>query len=200
MFGMASGFGLEQAKSGRVPKFEVNYFGELNNVMAATTGVTTAEKAMVLRAHINLGHPTVKEFSRLLKAAGTREDIIQYVLREFQCEGCLKERRQPTRLPAATPRTYDFNVVIGVDLIFLYGENNRDELPVLNCTCFGTLYSTFTLVHPNRRGSQLVWAAFAQAWLRVFGAPSFIIMDQGLEFMGSFLDGVGEPCDQTIVD
>ena len=181
---------LEQAKSGRVPKFEVNYFGELNNVMAATTGVTTAEKAMVLRAHINLGHPTVKEFSRLLKAAGTREDIIQYVLREFQCEGCLKERRQPTRLPAATPRTYDFNVVIGVDLIFLYGENNRDELPVLNCTCFGTLYSTFTLVHPNRRGSQLVWAAFAQAWLRVFGAPSFIIMDQGLEFMGSFLDGV----------
>ena len=143
-----------------------------------------------LRAHINLGHPSAKEFVRLLKAAGTRNDIIEYVLKEFICEGCLKQKRQPTRLPAATPRTYDFNVVIGVDLLFVNGAVGQEEHPVLNVTCVGTLYSTFSMVHATRKTSALVWATFLRCWLRVFGSPSFIIMDQGLEFQGAFVEGV----------
>ena len=46
------------------------------------------------------------------------------------------------------------------------------------------------MVHPTRRASALVWAAFLQCWLRIFGAPSFIIMDQGLEFRGEFIEGL----------
>ena len=152
--------------------------------------ITTAEKNMVLRAHINLGHPPVKEFVRLLKAAGTRNDIINYVLREFHCEGCLKERRQPTRLPAATPRTYDFNVVIGVDALFITGAIPQEEHPVLNITCVGALYSAFTMIHPTRRASGLVWATFLRSWLRAFGSPSFLIYDQGLEFQGEVVEGL----------
>ena len=191
---------FEQGQKGKVRKLEVKYefavvlyhHPEINMIFSESGGtpITFGEKNMVLRAHINLGHPPVKEFVRLLKAAGTRNDIINYVLREFHCEGCLKERRQPTRLPASTPRTYDFNVVIGVDILFVHGASPLEEHPVLNITCVGTLYSTFTMVHPTRRASALVWAAFLQCWLRVFGAPSFIIMDQGLEFQGDFIDGL----------
>eukprot|EP00435_Cladocopium_sp_Y103_P060316 s936_g22.t1 len=189
---------FEQARTGKPKKFEVNYgfmivlfhHPEINMVFAETSSITTAEKNMVLRAHVNLGHPPVKEFVRLLKAAGTRNDIINYVLREFHCEGCLKERRQPTRLPASTPRTYDFNIVIGVDLLFVYGATPREEHPILNITCVGTLYSTFTMIHPTRRASSLVWAAFLQCWLQVFGSPSFLILDQGLEFQGEFIEGL----------
>lgn len=101
-------------------------------------------------------------------------DIVDYVLREFECDGCKKEKRQPTRLPAATPRTYDFNVVIGVDLLFVRGSPPRDEHPILNITDLGTLYSTFTVVDAARKSSALVWSAFLQNWVRVFGAPSFI--------------------------
>ena len=111
-------------------------------------------------------------------------------LREFTCEGCLKEKRQPSRLPASTPRTCDFNIVIGVDLLFVYGASQQEEHPVLNVTCIGTLYSTFTMVHATRKSSALVWAAFLQSWLRVFGSPSFLIMDQGLEFQGDFVEGL----------
>ena len=190
---------FEQARSGKPNKLEVQYthmivlyhHGEINMTFAETgPSITTAEKTMVLRAHVNLGHPRLKEFVRLLKAAGTRNDIIQYVLREFQCEGCLKEKRQPTRLPASTPRTYDFNIVIGIDLLFVYGATPKEEHPVLNVTCVGTLYSTFTMVHPTRKSSALVWAAFLQSWMRVFGSPSFVIMDQGLEFQGFFVEGL----------
>ena len=116
--------------------------------------------------------------------------MVQYVLREFSCEGCLKEQRQPTRLPSATPRTYDFNVVIGIDLLFITGATPRDEHPVLNVTCIGTLYSSFTMVHPTRRSSALVWSAFLKSWLHTFGSPSFLILDQGLEFQGEFVEGI----------
>ena len=54
---------------------------------ATTSELSQREKSEVLRAHVNLGHPNTREFVRLLKAAGTRENIVQYVLREFSCAG-----------------------------------------------------------------------------------------------------------------
>ena len=157
-------------------------------------GVTTAEKSVVLRSHINLGHPQAKEFIRLLRTAGVRKDIIDYVVADFRCEGCVREKRQPTRLPAATPRTYDFNVVVGIDLLFLHGISEKEEHPVMNVTCVGTLYSTFTMVHPTRRSAALVWSCFLQHWVRVFGSPaSSLIYDQGNEFVGGdFQEGLEE--------
>ena len=137
---------LERAKTGKPKDLEVNYqhmiilfhHPELvNSTYINTNAVSTTEKRMILRAHVNLGHPQVKEFVRLLKAAGTRPDIIEYVLKEFSCEGCLKEKRQPTKLPAATPRVYDFNIALGVDILFVTGASPSEEHPVLNITCLG---------------------------------------------------------------
>ena len=86
----------------RLPAQRASHQGD-GEAYATTTDLTQREKAEVLRAHVNLGHPHSREFVRLLKAAGTRENVIQYVLREFVCAGCSKERRPPTRLPSATP-------------------------------------------------------------------------------------------------
>lgn len=89
--------------------------------------------------------------------------------------------------------------MIGVDILFVYGATSKEEHPVLNVTCVSTLYSTFTMVDANRRASALVWAAFLQSWLRVFGSPSFILMDQGLEFQGEFIEGLESHGIQPIV-
>lgn len=82
-------------------------------------------------------------------------------------------------MPASTSRCYDFNAIIGVDLLFIMGVSNYMEHPVLNITCHGIMYSTFVLVEVNRRGAGLVWRAFAKSWLRLFGEPSYMVMDQG---------------------
>ena len=144
-----------------------------------TFDLTDREKRDVLRCHVNLGHPHPKEFARLLRAAGSRHDVIQYVLREFECPGCVREKRSPSRLPAATPRTYDFNVVIGVDLLFVHGLGSRAEHPVLNVTCLGTLYSTFGLIDPLAKTSTKTWEGFTRLWLRTFGAPQYLMFDEG---------------------
>ena len=159
---------------------------EISMTLAESSSVSISEKNMVLRAHVNLGHPSVKEFARLLKAAGTRNDIITYVLREFHCEAWRSANNHC--LPSATPRTYDFNVVVGVDLLFVHGHDDRDEHPILNVTCMGTLYSTFTMVDAHRKGAALVWSSFLKCRLRTFGSPR--IMDQGLGFQGNFIDGL----------
>ncbi|CAE7558955.1 iscS [Symbiodinium pilosum] len=63
------------------------------------------------------------------------------------------QEKRAIPLPAATPRTYDFNVVIGIDVLFVHGLDNKTEHPVLNVTCLGTLYSTFGMIDPLRRDS-----------------------------------------------
>ena len=160
-------------------------------ILVSAYDITDREKSEVLRRHVNMGHPNKREFARLLKAAGTRHDIIQYVLREFECPGCVSEKRPPTRLPSATPRCFDFNVVIGIDVLFVHGASGRAEHPVLNVTCLGTLYSVFRAIDRKRRSAELTWKAFVTLWLRVFGAPTCILYDEGNEFVGkAFQDGL----------
>lgn len=89
--------------------------------------------------------------------------------------------------------------MIGIDVLFVHGATPREEHPILNITCVGTLYNTFTMIHPTRRASALVWAALLKCWLRVFGSPSFIIMDQGLEFQGEFIEGLESQGKQPIL-
>ncbi|CAE7707824.1 unnamed protein product, partial [Symbiodinium necroappetens] len=57
---------------------------EYSETFATSYDLTDKEKADVLRCHVNLGHPHPREFVRLLKAAGSRHDVVQYVLREFE--------------------------------------------------------------------------------------------------------------------
>ena len=160
-------------------------------VYASSYDLTDREKAEVLRCHTNLGHPNKREFVRVLKSAGTRHDILQYVLRECQCPGCIKEKRPPTRLPSAKSRCYDFNVVIGVDVLFIHGASQRAEHPVLNVTCLGTLYSVFGVIDARKRSAELTWRAFVTLWLRVFGPPACVLFDEGNEFVGkTFQEGL----------
>ena len=169
-------------------------------VLAEGHELSVQEQRAVLRSHVNVGHPGRAEFVRLLKAAGCRNDIIQYMQREFRCAGCDLEQRPPTRLPAATPRCYDFNVVIGIDVLFVHGLDNKTEHPVLNVTCLGTLYSTFGLIDPLRRSAKLTLKAFERLWIRTFGPPDFLLCDMGTEFTGSdFQGGLERMCVQLIV-
>ena len=186
-------YGWDQSGLGPRPEGDHDIFAE-------TTDISTQEKRAVLRSHVNLGHPGRAEFVRLLKAAGCRAEIIQYVQREFKCAGCDLEQRPPSRLPSATPRTYDFNVVIGIDVLFVHGLGNKTEHPVLNVTCLGALYSTFGMIDPLRRSAKLTLKAFERLWVRTFGPPDFLMYDMGTEFTGSdFQSGIERMCIQPIV-
>ncbi|CAE8689974.1 unnamed protein product, partial [Polarella glacialis] len=143
------------------------------------------EKAAVMRCHVNCGPPPARELCRLLKAAGSRPEVINYVANEFSCDGCGYTKRMSARLPSATPRCYDFNVLVGVDIVEVSGVNETDKWPLLNCTCWGRLYSVFFPTDRRKQTGGIVWMAFCRSWLRVFGPMTMLVMDQGTNFMSN---------------
>ena len=150
-------------------------------------GISHQDWSRLMKCHVNLGHPSAKEFARLLKAAGSKPEVVKFVLEGgLECPGCADRRRPPSRLPSATPRVYDFNTVAGCDVLFLRGVTEQNEVPVINITCFGTLFSQFGIIDEgtSRRSAGLVWRAFLRLWLRCFGCPAYLVMDQGNEFLG----------------
>ena len=134
---------------------------------------------------------TCEDFTTCVPRQGCGHAVILFAWTDpgtttvMACAGCDLEKRQPTRLPAATPRCHDFNVVLGTDVLFVHGLDPNTEHPVLNLTCLGTLNSTFGIIDHNRRSAMLTYKAFERLWLRVFGPPEFMIMDQGTEFTGA---------------
>jgi hypothetical protein len=158
-------------------------FGETDDYHEG--GLTATEKREVMRLHINSGHSNQKEMIRVIWAAGSRPEVLKYVAEQFQCEGCLERKRPASRLPMATPRCFDFNVVVGLDLLEVAGVTENDTVNVLNTTCWGTTYGTFYPTEGNRKTAAATWMTFTLSWLRVFGPPQLMIVDQGREFVGT---------------
>jgi hypothetical protein len=130
-------------------------FGETDDYHEG--GLTATEKREVMRLHINSGHSNQKEMIRVIWAAGSRPEVLKYVAEQFQCEGCLERKRPASRLPMATPRCFDFNVVVGLDLLEVAGVTENDTVNVLNTTCWGTTYGTFYPTEGNRKTAAATW-------------------------------------------
>ena len=78
-----------------------------------------------------------------------------------------------------------FNAVVGIDLVFV-----RRKV-ILNCVCWGTHYQMAMLL-PNKEASNVA-KAFMAGWMKYFGPPEMVVMDQGSEFVSKdFADAIGE--------
>ena len=58
----------------------------------------------------------------------------------------------------------------------------------MNCVCWGTHYQMFQKIPTGKRKPHQVWRAFCRSWLRVFGVPEVMVLDEGREFMAEFAD------------
>ena len=146
------------------------------------------QQAMILRAHKKLGHPQNPEFARQLRIGGVRTGVVNWVRRHFKCPECARNKKAGVRRPAATPRSYAFNRVVGTDVVFLPRLNIEEDHPWLNCVCWGVMYQVVEkLLELN---STQAWQAFVRAWVRYFSFPEIIITDQGSEFKGDFAMGM----------
>ena len=153
-------------------------------------GVSRREKDLIKKLRVNLGHPSRQDFHRALRMSRARPEILAYVKREFHCDHC--EEHQPPRSarPATIPKTYAPNRVVGVDVVFMPALNPRETKPVLNIVDWGTCYQALEPVEDMT--SDAIWMSFLRGWVRTFGMPEMIAMDQGREFIGSFAQRASE--------
>ncbi|CAE7224945.1 RE2 [Symbiodinium sp. CCMP2592] len=151
---------------------------------------------LVEKLHLNLGHLSKDRMMVMLKAAGAREDVLEYVAKRFECEMCGRRQRELKRRVAAHPRTYTFNRIVAVDV--LYVPWRGVSLPVLNIVDHGSHYQVATLIkendgRPHRGGSpssEEAWKTFMEAWIRPFGSPEIVLSDAGSEFQKEFATGL----------
>ena len=55
--------------------------------------LTEPMKKSVEKLHVNMGHPELSVFLRVLKAGGAKESVLEYVRSEFKCDSCLRRGR-----------------------------------------------------------------------------------------------------------
>jgi len=137
-------------------------------------------------AHDNAGHPNNTDFARLLRRGNAKPEVASWVRRNYTCEACESNKMPKARRPAAIPKTYRFNHVVGIDLVEV--KNLRQEKEYwLNCICWGASFQLVSRVGGDgRKTPENVWNTFVRTWVRIFGMPEVLVLDPGTEFQGYF--------------
>ena len=98
-----------------------------------------AQQRQLLRAHVNLGHPTIGEFCRALQNGRCRRGIFRWTKRHFHCPKCDARPMPRTRPGAALPKCYRFNQVCGTDTMEVRSPLDRENpLRISHILCHGT--------------------------------------------------------------
>ena len=93
------------------------------------------------------------------------------------------------RRPAAAPRTFRVNHVVGIDLIQLKGFDKRTKEYWLNVVCWGSQFQqVYRVGGDETKSAENIWHAFVAAWIRFMGHPEVLVCDPGLEFQGYFAE------------
>ena len=100
--------------------------------------VTESQKRMVLKVHVNTGHPPQEQFLRMMRAGGAHTHVLKYIKEEFQCEQCAIKNRPDNRRRAHCPRSFAFNRVVSIDVLYI--KFQQKSIPILNMVCTGSNY------------------------------------------------------------
>ena len=138
-------------------------------------------------AHENAGHPSAKDFARLLRRGNAKPLVAAWVAKHFRCPACESNRRPKARRPTAVPKTYRFNHVVGIDLVTKVYEGR--EYHWLNVVCWGTgLQLVYLLQGDGSKTPENAWETFVDCWCRILDMPEMIVMDPGSEFKAKFAE------------
>ena len=150
-------------------------------------GLSEEQKKKINLIHVNMGHISNAQMMSLLKAAGAKPEVLQYVKHRFSCEQCQKQQKPINRKRVTMPRTFAFNRVIGIDFFFIPFQN--ETMAFINVVCHGTNLQQVARLHSYGGGSpssKETWRLFQQLWIRPYGLPELVVSDGGSEFKNYF--------------
>ena len=145
------------------------------------------------KAHRNLGHPPTHDLVRILKHAQASERAIS-LAQKHQCALCRSQIKPHVPLPAKTSRPKDFNQCVGIDVKNLCGWLPNQKIKAVNIVDQASCYQLMVPFY-GRETSEVIQKIFSEHWVRIFGTPKEVILDQAQTNMGapfqSYLDSIG---------
>ena len=137
-----------------------------------------AQQRQLLRAHVNMGHPTIGEFCRALRNGRCRRGVVKWVKRYFKCQECEARPMPRTRPAAALPKCYRFNQVCGIDTMEVRNPLDRENpIRISHVICHGTRYhqgarrqdmtANETFPYCDSSGTNIMTLRKFESWTRV---------------------------------
>ena len=140
-------------------------------------------KRLVARLHLNLGHPSPQEMSRMIAYYGGAPPAVNMCIQHLRCATC--ERLKPPQhpRPAASPslKVGQFGDEVQCDFIFLRTINGQ-SIPVLGLIDRATGFHQ--AVTCSTKDSNEVFQKMIQVWMKPYGLPYRIAMDPDPSFRG----------------
>ena len=155
---------------------------ECHSVMRDAHEVCAATEAkqielLVRKLHNNLGHPSTRSLTRVLKNAGAHEMALKAAEAvESQCDICQQRQRPTPCLPANPEPAQDFNHKIGWDTKLMPGWKVNQQVKCMNIVDFAT---SFQVVVPlfEQETSDVLKRIFLESWQRWAGSPIEVLVD-----------------------
>ena len=137
-----------------------------------------------IKWHKQFAHPPADKLINLLSRAGISKPELNSAIKSVtaNCETCQRYRRNPSKPVVAFPLATRFNETVALDL-----KDIRPGFKILHMVDHATRYGQAAVV-ANKSAQEIIKAIF-DLWIRIFGCPEKMLMDNGGEFNNhEFLD------------
>ncbi|CAE7220049.1 GIP, partial [Symbiodinium pilosum] len=141
--------------------------------------------AALRKLHCNLGHPSHKDLTRILKHSKASELALSRV-QHLECSACANNQRPTPALPANTTRVCQFNEKLGLDVKYLPRWNPGQKVACVNLVDYA---SSFQVMVPigRRETGELLRQALLDKWLAWAGPPQALRLDPARPNLGNML-------------
>lgn len=155
---------------------------DISEVLAASKSQEHSDSAVLQslkKLHNNLGHPSDKDLTRILRNAGATDQALA-LAKDFEkdCPVCVQRQRPTPCLPASPSTCLDFNHRVGIDVKIVPGWKPNQRVKCLNAVDYASSYQVM-LPFFEVETAEVVRRLFTSGWLRWAGPPVEVLMDSG---------------------
>ena len=152
-----------------------------------TPGIDRTIKASVARMHKNMGHLPPNEMIKLFCLNGITSDQVIKCTKAMTCSACERAKPPKPPNPASSHPQYlgQFADNLQADIFYLRDATSRNH-PVLGIICEAT--HLHTAIRLDSRQPIHLAQAFRNAWVRNFGFPLRLSVDDDGAFKSAFMD------------
>ena len=136
-------------------------------------GVPRWMLSVLMRVHVNLGHPGKEAVVRHLAQAGASGEAL-LAAKHLRCRVCERTKAPPMARPSKVFQARRFNDRLMLDLVFVRDVTSQMHT-FLSQVDDGTTYHVMDLL--NGRTSEEVAAALVKGWFKYFGYPDEMLLD-----------------------
>ena len=145
------------------------------------------KKNKLIKLHRQFSHASYQRLEKLLKDAGIVEEDMFHLLQTIteSCRICKQYKKTPARPVVGLSLAHVFNDTIAMDLKE-WKEDSRKTW-FLHLIDHATRYSASSVIHSKRK--EVIVEEIFKIWIRIFGHPKKVLVDNGGEFDNSeFID------------